>query len=82
MAVWETEVDRFCRQYLQLESELTFPSPPVLKLPEVQDAIYHRAFSDGAVRYGPPPRFQARTLKALISQIEDSIDDWNEYVSF
>ncbi|KAH6952821.1 hypothetical protein HG530_000565 [Fusarium avenaceum] len=73
------QVDRFCRQYLQLQPELDYPEPALLKTSQVQDEIYERLFAEGAVRYGPPPRFQLRVLKELMSRIEASIDDWEEY---
>lgn len=75
------QVDRFCRQYLQLQPELDYPEPALLQTSQVQDEIYERLFAEGAVRYGPPPRFQLRVLKELMSRIEASIDDWEEYVS-
>ncbi|KAF4996611.1 hypothetical protein FDECE_12348 [Fusarium decemcellulare] len=73
------QVNRFCHQYLQLESELDFPEPALLKTSQVQDALYERLFADGAVRYGPPARYQLRVLKELMSRVEASIDDWEEY---
>ncbi|KAF5555394.1 FAM86A [Fusarium mexicanum] len=73
------QVDRFCHQYLQLQSDLDYPEASLLKTSQVQDAFYERLFEDGAVRYGPPPRFQLRVLKELMSRIEASIDDWEEY---
>ncbi|KAF5973846.1 protein FAM86A [Fusarium bulbicola] len=73
------QVDRFCYQYLQLQSDLDYPEASLLKTSQVQDAFYERLFADGAVRYGPPPRFQLRVLKELMSRIEASIDDWEEY---
>lgn len=78
---WQKEVDRFCHQYLQLEPNLDFPQAKFIRLPEVQDAIYKRLFVDGAVPYGPPPRYQTKTLKNLVSYIETSIEDWDEHVS-
>ncbi|KAJ4227980.1 hypothetical protein NW759_004068 [Fusarium solani] len=73
------QVNRFCHQYLQLEPELDFPEPALLKTSQVQDALYTRLFADDAVRYGPPPRYQLRVLKELMSRVEASIDDWDEY---
>ncbi|KAG8362049.1 hypothetical protein FVEN_g305 [Fusarium venenatum] len=73
------QVDRFCHQYLQLQPDLDFPESALLKTSQVQNEFYERLFADGAVRYGPPPRFQLRVLKELMSRIEASIDDWEEY---
>jgi len=78
---WRKPVDVFCRQYLQLEPVLTFPSPSLLRLPAVQEAIYNSAIADDAIQYGPPMRYQVKTLKELVSRIEASIDDWDQYVS-
>lgn len=80
-APWQAPVDRFCRQYLQLESDPDLPPSDWLQLPDVQEAIYDQVFADGAVRYGPPVRYQHRILKKLVARIESSIDDWDEYVS-
>ncbi|KAM0553069.1 hypothetical protein ACHAPJ_007617 [Fusarium lateritium] len=73
------QVDRFCHQYLQLQPDLDYPEPALLKTSQVQDALFERLFADGAIRYGPPPRFQLRVLKELMARIEASIDDWEEY---
>lgn len=78
---WPDQVDRFCRQYLQLESKLDFPQGPFLRLQEIQDAIFTNLFADGAVRYGPPTRYQVKTLKDIVSRIEGSIEDWDQHVS-
>ena len=77
---WQKQVDVFCRQYLQIESPLTFPSPQHLRLPETQEGVLTRLFADGAVQYGPPTRYQVKTLKELVSRIEASIDDWDQHV--
>ncbi|KAF7560631.1 hypothetical protein G7046_g3491 [Stylonectria norvegica] len=72
-------VDRFCHQYLQLEPDLEFPEPLLLKTAEVQDALFNHLFAEGAVPQGPPPRYQLRVLKELMFRVEASIDDWHEY---
>ena len=79
---WQRAVDRFCRQYLQLEQQLDFPQDAHLRLAEVQEAIYARLFAADSIPYKPPVRYMVRTLKALVSQIESSIEDWDEHVSF
>lgn len=78
---WKHHVDRFCRQYLQLEPSLDFPPAEYLKLDTVQELIYERLFADDALLYAPPDRYRLRTLKQLIARIEASIDDWDEHVS-
>ncbi|OAQ90235.1 FAM86A protein [Purpureocillium lilacinum] len=76
---WKHHVDRFCRQYLQLEPSLDFPPAEYLKLDTVQELIYERLFADDALLYAPPDRYRLRTLKQLIARIEASIDDWDEH---
>ncbi|KAH6897330.1 putative methyltransferase-domain-containing protein [Thelonectria olida] len=76
---WATQVARFSNQYLQVESGLDFPDSSVLKLEQVQNALYQNLFADDAVQFGPPPRYQLRVLKELVKRIEASIDDWDEY---
>lgn len=78
----QSQVDRFCYQYLQLEQTLTYPEPQHLRRSDVQDAIYERLFADDALSAGPPPlRYQLRVLKELVSRVEASIEDWDEHVS-
>ncbi|KAF4980463.1 hypothetical protein FZEAL_3536 [Fusarium zealandicum] len=79
MSLHTNQVDRFCHQYLQLEPDLDYPEASLLKTSLVQDTLYERLFSDEAIQYGPPPRYQLRVLKQLTSRIEASIDDWEEY---
>lgn len=77
---WEHAVERFCRQYLQLEPQPDFPQGSYLRLPEVQDAIHTRLFQIGSLQHEPPMRYKVKTLKDLVSTIESSIDDWEEHV--
>ncbi|RYP75057.1 hypothetical protein DL770_007501 [Monosporascus sp. CRB-9-2] len=72
-------IDRFCRQYLQLERDLDYPSSAVLREAYTQNVLYERLFADGAVAYPSPPRYQLRVLKELVKRIEASIDDWDQY---
>ncbi|KAI5457467.1 putative methyltransferase-domain-containing protein [Mariannaea sp. PMI_226] len=76
---WTPQVTRFCNQYLQLESDLSFPESSLLKRSEVQDALYRRLFADGATQFTPSRKYQLRVLKELVQRIEVSIDDWDEY---
>lgn len=73
-------MNRFCHQYLQLEAEPSLPPPELLKLSDAQEAIYEGAFAD-SVLHAPPQRYQQRMLKTLVAAVEQSIDDWEEYVS-
>ncbi|KAJ6437255.1 FAM86A protein [Purpureocillium lavendulum] len=76
---WKHHVDRFCRQFLQLEQGLDFPPAEYLKLDAVQELIFQRLFADDALVYAPPDRYRLKTLKALVARIEASIDDWDEH---
>lgn len=79
---WRQEVDRFCYQYLQLESILDYPQDKFLRLEDVQDDIYKRIFCDETDSVGPPDRYRIKILKELVFRIESAIDDWDRYVSF
>lgn len=74
---------RFCHQVLQLEQELDYPPPEVLRQAETQSLLYLRLFSeaDDGPCYAPPTRYQVRVLKDLIRKIESSIEDWDTHVS-
>ncbi|CAK7212721.1 hypothetical protein SCUCBS95973_001559 [Sporothrix curviconia] len=69
------EVQRFCRQCLQAEPSPEFPGPELLKVYSVQEHLYDEIFA----RNDLPPSYALRVLKALVAQIEASIDDWEEY---
>ncbi|CAK7226430.1 hypothetical protein SBRCBS47491_006229 [Sporothrix bragantina] len=68
-------VQRFCRQCLQAEPSPDFPGPELLKEYDVQEHLYNEVFAHN----GLPPSYALRILKALVAQIEASIDDWEEY---
>jgi hypothetical protein len=72
---------RFHRRYLQLERPLRFPDGSVLREEESQAFLYEKLFKAGAVSHPPPIRYQVRALKELVSRIEQSIDDWEAFVS-
>ncbi|KAK2599018.1 hypothetical protein QQS21_005484 [Conoideocrella luteorostrata] len=76
---WKQQVERFCHQYFQLETILTFPDAQFLRLDEAQDEIYHRMFNEEKSGIGPPDRYRVKTLKELVSRIESSIDDWDKF---
>merc|ERR1712093_61479 len=71
------QLDRFCRQYLQVTLGLDYPTEEHLRNDAFQQSIYSRLFSDD-VQYTPPPRYQLRVLKELMKRIEASIQDWDE----
>ncbi|RDA87807.1 hypothetical protein CP532_2453 [Ophiocordyceps camponoti-leonardi (nom. inval.)] len=76
---WMQYVDRFCHQYLQLQSRLDYPPDEVLRLAEAQDTIFARLFAVNVLSGGPPDRYRARTLKELVTRIEAAIEDWDEH---
>lgn len=67
-------IDRFCYQYLQLETHLDYPDGQFLKRPDVQDEIFDRIFS-GQSQSAKQPRLQLRALKELVARIQASISD-------
>lgn len=73
-------VARFCRQYLQLEHPLDFPEGALLREEGVQQVLFRELWADGALSHPPPPRYQLRVLKELVSKIEASIEDWEQHV--
>ena len=84
----DTKVERqiaiFRRQYLQSLDpyHLTFPTIETLRLPEVQEQLFHTLFQDGSLLFPPPARFTARVLKLLIEKLEKAIVDPDEDVGF
>lgn len=81
MGGMEWHLARLCHQYLQLERTLDYPPPELLRQSWVQEALYESLFADGAVPFPPPHRYRLRTLKELVRRVEESIDDWDQYVS-
>jgi hypothetical protein len=73
-------LDRFCRQYLQVQLDLDYPDEEYLRNDVFQWSIYSRLFAEHAVEHAPPPRYQFRVLKELTKRIESSIVDWEEGV--
>lgn len=71
----QTAVDRFCYQYLQLESHLDYPDGHLLKRQDVQNDIYNRIFANDSETSPRKPRLQLRVLKELVNRIEASIPD-------
>ncbi|PQE21064.1 EFM3 CHATD-lysine N-methyltransferase protein [Rutstroemia sp. NJR-2017a WRK4] len=74
----QEQLDRFCRQYLQLLRVLDYPNDEYLRNGEFQETIYERLFEENALQYPPPQRYQFRVLKELTKRIENSIQDWDE----
>lgn len=80
----EQQVELLKRQYLQLvdPDQLSLPSFPALRLPDVQAQIYKSMFVNSTHTYTPPERYQYRVLKRLINQLEQAIQDPDEDVRF
>lgn len=76
-----SDVDRFCWQYLQLDSALDFPDGACLRDAGTQELLYRRLFNEEEAVRLPPPRYQLRVLKEILKRIESSIVDWEEHVS-
>lgn len=74
------QLDRFCRQYLQLLPNLDYPDEEYLQDETFQEEIYSRLFKENVLEYPPPQRYQLKTLKELTRKIEKSIHDWEEQV--
>ena len=73
------QLDRFARQYFQLESDLDFPQESCLRNHAFQQALAVNLFKASLDR-APPQRYQLRVLKLLVEKIEQSIQDWDEQV--
>lgn len=78
--MWREELDLFKRQYLQLQLSLKYPEKECLKHEEFQQLLYSEIFSEDAMKWYPPQRYQLRVLKELMKRIEVSITDWEEEV--
>ncbi|KFY06288.1 hypothetical protein V491_08731, partial [Pseudogymnoascus sp. VKM F-3775] len=76
--MWWEELDLFKRQYLQLQLSLKYPDKECLKHEEFQQLLYSEIFSEDAMKWYPPHRYQLRVLKELVKRIEVSITDWEE----
>jgi hypothetical protein len=74
------QLDRFSRQYLQLQHELDYPDEEQLRNDIFQQSLYARLFLENRTKYTPPARYQLRVLKELTRRIEQSIQDWEEEV--
>ena len=76
------QLNRFCRQYLQLQLELDYPDEEYLRKDAFQEAIYSTMFDESVIERPPPARYQLKVLKKLIKKIEQSIQDWEEDVCY
>lgn len=76
------QIELFRRQYFQLvdPKQLHFPPTDVLKLPQVQEDLYSRFFSESKISFLPPARYRFRVLKALIDVLQEAFHDPEEDV--
>ncbi|KAF4636411.1 hypothetical protein G7Y89_g1675 [Cudoniella acicularis] len=72
------QLNRFCRQYLQLQLHLDYPDEEYLADGDFQAALHARLFQEDAIQHPPPQRYQLRVLKELTKRIQSSITDWEE----
>lgn len=76
------QLNKFKRQYLQLQGKIIYPDNQFLQDSNFQEAIYKEIFSEEALKHPPPNRYKLRILKELLQRIEESITDWEEQVWF
>jgi hypothetical protein len=74
------QLNRFRRQYLQVQLDLDYPDEEHLRNDSFQQALYAGLFEEDIVKRAPPQRFQLRVLKELTRRIEQSIQDCEEEV--
>src|SRR6266536_6669475 len=74
------QLDRFCRQYLQLQLDPDYPDAENLRNDIFQQSLNARLFEENAIKHAPPQRYQLRILKELTRRIEQGIQDWEEEV--
>ena len=74
------QLDRFSRQYLQLQLDLDYPDEENLRNDALQQSLHSRLFSEHGAKNAPPARYQLRVLKELMQRIEQSIQNWEEEV--
>jgi hypothetical protein len=74
------QLDRFVRQYLQLQLDLDYPDEEYLQNDAFQQSIHSRLFLENEIKNPPPARYRFRVLKELTRRIEQSIQDWEEQV--
>ncbi len=76
------QLDRFCRQYLQLLREPDYPQDEHLRAELFQQSLFARLFEENAVAHPPPLRYQLRVLKELITRIEQATTGSEDEVCF
>ncbi len=74
------QLDRFVRQYLQLQLDLDYPDEEHLRNDVFQQSLHSQLFSENGIKDAPPARYQLRVLKELTRRIQQSIQDWEEEV--
>jgi hypothetical protein len=74
------QLNRFRRQYLQLQVDIKYPDSQCLRQETFQNALFEEVFKEDATTYHPPQRYQIRVLKELNKRIVASITSWEEEV--
>lgn len=76
------QLNRFCRQYLQLQLQPDYPDEGYLRQDAFQETLYAMLFGESAIQqqHQPPERYRLKVLKELTRRIEQSIQDWEEEV--
>jgi len=77
---YQRQLNKFKRQYLQLQGKIIYPENQFLQDSNFQEALYKDIFLEGALKHPPPNRYRLRILKKLLQRIEESITDWEEQV--
>jgi hypothetical protein len=80
LASMRQQLDRFTRQYFQLQLSLDYPDEEHLRNDAFQRSLHARMFLETTIKHTPPVRYQIRVLKELTRRIEQSIQDWEEEV--
>ena len=75
-------IDLFRRQYLQMvePDQMAIPTSNVIKLPEVQSALFRNIFEEDCLPHAPSDRYKLRVLRTLVGTIEKAIEDPEEDV--
>lgn len=78
----DPQLVQFYRQYMQQTASVTLPAGTLLVQTDIQDCLFRYFFDPSRNSYLPPPRYQLRTLKRIIAEIEKSLKQPEEDVGF
>ena len=68
------------RQYFQQINGLCYPPSRLLLLPDVQEQIFRHMFDEKSAADLPPAYYRRKTLKALVDQITNAVQNPDEEV--